>query len=180
MPLSRKLENPYTGSTAPTNLYIGRVWHEITFDGLFKGSWIWNGTYWLSLAEYSFNSSGSTATYSAALSTVDFPVNPDANIFLAKIIINARFSNFTSPTQLFLWSVRRINSNGVSTQLVQVQSNNPAQASAAGIWAVFTGNINQLTNVAATDTKTLQVIESRSGTLQKQSNFSLLYRKARI
>jgi hypothetical protein len=173
MAVSKKLENPYTGSAAPSNLYVGRVWHEISNAGLYIGSWIWNGTYWLSLQ--TFKEEATTALGTTVFNVV-FDLDPASNILLTGLNATIQCNVLATAAINWGWSISRINSAGVLTSLAT--ANNIGQAGLT--WQTFTTPLNLHLNLAATGAKGIRYLDTRTGNISKAGTVSFTYRKARI
>jgi hypothetical protein len=173
MAVSKKLENPYTGSTVPSNLYIGRVWHEITVAGLYIGSWVWNGTYWLSIQAFKEDI---TTTLGNTVSNVVFDLDPASNILLTAINASVQCNVLATATVNWGWNLSRINSAGVLTSLAT--GNNIGQP--ANTWQNFNTPLNIHVNLAATGAKGIRYLDTRTGNISKAGTISFTYRKARI
>lgn len=173
MAVSKKLENPCTGNTPPTNLYVGRVWHEITLAGLYLGSWIFTGTYWLSLQ--TFEHSLTTALVSAA-AALTYPVDPAQNIFLLNAIATIQCTANANNGLSWGWAWSRVGGAGATTTLVS--ANNAGQT--GNTWQTFKTPINQHINVLSTGTVGLRLTETRNGNINKAGTIKLEYKKAKI
>jgi hypothetical protein len=173
MSRSSKLENPHSGVTAPINLYIGRIWHEITTSGLYIGSWIWNGTYWLSFQ--TFDCCLTTASVNAA-TTLTYPIDTAYNIFLLNAIATIQCTANANPAINWGWAWSRVNSAGTATTIVS--ANNAGQA--ANTWQTFKTLVNQHINVANTGAVGLRLAETRNGAINKTGSIKLEYKRVRI
>lgn len=172
MATSKKLDNPYTGNTPPTNLYVGRVWHEITTTGLYLGSWVWNGTYWLSLQ------TGEHSLATGLVSTVanlSYPIDPAFNIFVTSAIATIQCNANANPGINWSWAWSRVNSAGVASTIVS--ANNAGQA--VNTWQTFKTPVNQHINVSSTGAVGLRLTETRSGNINKQGTIKIEYKKVR-
>lgn len=173
MAVSKKLENPYTGSTAPTNLYIGRVWHEMTASGLYLGSWIWNGIYWLSLQTFEYLLT--TASVSA-VANLTYPIDSSFNIFVLQAIATIQCNANANPGINWGWAWSRVNNAGVVTTIVS--ANNAGQT--VNTLQTFKTPVNQHINILSTGAVGLRLTETRSGNINKQGTIKLEYKKVRI
>lgn len=173
MPTSSKKENPHVGSHPPVVLYVGRVWHEITSAGLYLGSWVWNGTYWLSLQTFEY--SLTTGLVSAA-ANLSYPIDPTYNLFVTQAIATIQCNANANNGLNWGWAWSRVNSAGVSTTIVS--ANNAGQA--VNTWQTFKTPVNQHINVLSTGAVGLRLTETRSGNINKQGTIKLEYKRARI
>jgi hypothetical protein len=170
--ITSKLENLYTSSTPPSELYLGRVWIEETVNGI--EIWVWNGTYWLS--QQTFRYQFSTAALGTAVASVVYPANPAYNIFLTDLIACIQVNVASTPTTNWGWNLARINSAGTATTLFAANSSGQA----ANAWATYKTAVNSHINLAATGTVGFRLLEVRTGTISKQGTISFEYRRARL
>lgn len=173
MAKSGVLDNPHVGSAPPNILYIGRVWHEITSAGLYICSWIWNGTYWLSLQIFAHHFTTALVT---TVANVIYPLDPGFNIFLTNAIATIQSNVLATATTNWGWSVARINSAGTATTIAT--ANNIGQA--ANAWQTFKTTINQHVNLATVGAVGLRLLETRTGTISKAGSVGFEYRRVRI
>lgn len=173
MAVSKKLDNPYTGSTAPSNFYVGRVWHEITVAGLYIGSWIWNGTYWLSPQTMCHHF---TTALGNSVANVVYPLDPAFNIFLTNAIATIQVSVLATATVNWGWTIARVNSAGTATTIVA--ANNVGQVGLT--WQTIKTPINQHINLAAVGAAGLRLTETRTGNISKAGSVGFEYRRVRL
>jgi hypothetical protein len=173
MPRSKILENPHIGANAPTTLYVGRIWHEISNTGVFVGSWIWNSTYWLSLETFSHYV---TTGLTSAVAVLVYPLDPAFNIFLLNTIATIQASALATAANNWSWEIGRMNSaNGLT---VLATGNNIGQT--ANSWQTFKTPINLHINLSSPGTVGLRLREIRTGTINKTGSVGFEYRKVRI
>lgn len=170
---SNTLDNPHVGSSPPNFLYLGRIWHEITTTGSYLGSWIWNGTYWLSLQTFEY--SLTTASVSA-VANLTYPIDTAFNIFVTQAIATIQCSANANPGINWGWAWSRVNGAGAATTIVS--ANNAGQA--VNTLQTFKTPVNQHINVLSTGAVGLRLTETRNGNINKQGTIKLEYKKVRI
>jgi hypothetical protein len=173
MSRSSALENPSIGANIPPNFYIGKVWHEISSAGLYLGSWIFQGNYWLSLQTYSHQF---TTPSGNGVNTLVYPIDPASNVFLLRSLATINCNAVSTLTVNWAWTISRVNAAGIATNLVTRNSNGLT----ANTWSTFVTSINQHINVAAVDAVGLRIQDVRSGTISKAGTIGFEYKKARL